>query len=211
MNLPVRLLAGVLAAMLVLGLQGCALKPENHNQSIFEQALVLQQVAPTQAGPGQQTDSSKPFSQRPDFSQQPHQSEVNWFFPAGETTLSDAQVTELFNWLAIESREKASDYKDFVLLLRQGPDWLSSHNRGKAIRNLIPRALTVRQEYHPDMQPHRVSLKMVNVQAPASKAILKEKQKTLKSETENAEVTRNGAMTREQIMALIRQGGRNEQ
>lgn len=205
--MPVRLLAGMLAMILVLVLQGCALKPENHNQSIFEQALVLQQVAPTQAGPGQQADSS----QRSGFSQQTHQSEVNWSFPAGETTLSDAQVSELFNWLAIESREKASDYKGFVLLLRQGPDWLSSHNRGKSIRNLIPRALTVRQEYHPDMQPHRVSLKMVNVQAPASNAILKEKQKAQKSETENAEVTRNGAMTREQIMALIRQGGRNEQ
>lgn len=150
---------------MMLGLQGCALKPENHNQSMFEQALVLQQISPNQAASGQQSEQQPELRSEIRSEIQPYQTnEIHWSFPAGETTLKDAQVSELFSWLAVKNRGKDSDYNDTVLLLRQGPDWLSSYHRGQSIRNLIPRALTVRQEYYPDMQPHRVLIKMVNIQ-----------------------------------------------
>ena len=196
----------LLPILFTFGLQGCATKPDNHNQTIFEQALVLQQVSPASTRAAQHTIPTEYTPQNPAY-----RDEIIWSFPAGETTLTKAQVTELFHWLAIASREKASDYQGFVLLLRQGPDWLTSHNRGKTIRNRIPRALTIRQEYRPDMEPNQVSIKMVNVEEAGSTPVMSEKHQQSATQRQNTEPNRNNAITREQIMALIRQGGRNEQ
>lgn len=170
-------------------LGGCALTQEKNNKSMFEQALVLQTVAPDSSA--QQNHKNRVgLSDKKDVP-----AVLEWQLAQGETTLSAQHIQDLYRWLAAidTTSVKGKPFNGRTLILQQGPDWLSSHKRGQNIRHFIPRGLTVRQEYRVDMTAHKVIIKLAGqAEAPARPQA-------------NNNRSLNRSITNEQVMALIRQ------
>lgn len=178
----------LLLIVTLLGLfSGCATSHGKQNKNIFEQALILQQVAPDNRAKTKRTERSNQSNLS--ISTNSSATTLRWSFVQGNVLLSPAQINELYAWLS-----GIGQLDGALLLLKQGPDWLSSIKRGEHIRQYIPRGLKVRQIYQATMPAHQVQLQL---QAPESR-----------NHNQKGEASITNGLNSEQLMSLIRQGGR---
>jgi len=123
-------------------LSACSTQPKKDaNKNLFEQALILQQV-----------QGSQPIN----ISSNVHSHSLNWEFPDTQMQLSVQQKRALYDLCLL-----VDDFSMQTLRIDLGPDWLSSHTRGKHIRLLVPRGINIQQTYKPQMKAGSVVLTLV--------------------------------------------------
>ena len=169
---------------------GCATSPGKNNKNIFEQALILQQVSPADNKAVLSTRTEKISSDQP----------LVWNFPQGEKHIKQQQVTEFYSWLAT-----VKNFEGALLVLEQGPDWLTSIKRGDHIRSFVPRGLKVRQVYQAKMPAHQVRL---SLQGSNNQQLTRKQQISATARNQQLKKNSKKELDAEQLMALIRQGGR---
>lgn len=168
-QLIVRTGVGSCIVFLLLLSAGCATKqPQDVNKQLLDQALVLQEITPSRNSPSNNTASHNTRSvitkqTQGQTSLIPHghmrdAKRLVWQFSEKELQLSAGHIQQLYQWLTTLRQPQ-----QFQLVLNIGPDWLSSYQRGKAIRAYIPRGLTIRQQYHKHMAPHQVTMSLVKI------------------------------------------------
>jgi hypothetical protein len=120
-------------------LMGCSSVPQKDaNKNLFQQALALQ------------NSKSTPSKSHGDGN-------IQWIFETEQFQPSDQQRQALFLWLA-----QLQDYSNNPVLLRLGPDWLSSYKRGNAIRKMIPRGIVIEQQFDTRLVKHKVIFSLKN-------------------------------------------------
>ena len=135
-----RFISVSLFCLSTLSLSACSTQPKKDaNKNLLEQALILQQVQ---------------GSQPTNISSEVHS--LSWDFPNTQMQLSEQQKRALYDLCLL-----VDDFSMQTLRIELGPDWLSSHTRGKHIRLLVPRGINIQQTYKPQMKAGSVVLTLV--------------------------------------------------
>lgn len=151
----------LLLILAMISMAGCATPNRNpdENKQLLDQALVLQEISPQRNASGQASGVNKanPEHGEQNSVRRDSREPLQWQFSKSTLTPSQQQIQQLYNWLAAVKQLQQAQ-----LVLESGPDWLSSHKRGKAIRQYIPRGLKIRQQYQANMKPHLVTLTLIS-------------------------------------------------
>lgn len=140
------LILSVLVA--VLSLSGCASTVEKDaNKNLFQQALVIQKVKTN----SDFSKSSLSTEHSSSINNVASLDKIEWLFSAQQVQPSAKQKYELFVWFS-----QLTNYSDHPILLKLGPDWISSYKRGKALRKMIPRGILIEQQYDDRLPKHKV-------------------------------------------------------
>lgn len=147
----------IVSAMVLMSLvmlMGCSsITQKDANKDLFEQALVLQDTKSSSSQAGKKRASNRSVKKIVANLD----GEIHWTFGSEQVQPSREQRQELFLWLS-----QLQDYSDNPVLLRLGPDWLSSYKRGNSIRKMIPRGIVIEQQFDTNLEKHKVIFSLKN-------------------------------------------------
>lgn len=127
---------------------GCSSVAEKGaNKDLFQQALVLQETKV----PNSNLSNSKGLGGGMKYSASEPYGAVEWKFSSEQFQPNHQQKQQLFLWLS-----QIQNYSDSPLLIRLGPDWLSSYKRGNSIRSMIPRGIVIEQQFDNKLAEHKI-------------------------------------------------------
>lgn len=134
------------AALLMVGCASTAQKDVNKN--LFEQALVLQKVK-----------TNTPRDTRVE-----NITHIQWQFDKTQYKPNPEQKRQLFLWFS-----QIDSYSTNPILLRLGPDWISSYKRGNYLREMIPRGIVIEQQFDANLPENEVILTLKTPQVSLKK------------------------------------------